>query len=91
MIENFQKYLQLTAIKGYPENGGDRSRTDKIGSGTLSDLAKKIGWSEDKLSMANWLDKNAPEEIKEERRPDPFQSVRRSLLMLARSGGLYAI
>ena len=68
-LSDFQRFLQLKAVEGYPEPGGDRksekSKPIKSDLKTLSELASKLGWSEDKIGMAQWLDKNAPEEIKE--------------------------
>lgn len=69
-LSDFQRFLQLKAVEGYPEQGGSKPLEINISQEAenapcLSDLAAKIGWGERKLKMAQWLDVNAPEEIKE--------------------------
>jgi len=63
---DFQRFLQLKAVEGDPEPGGvnqyNKEEETESNSSKLTELAEKIGWSETIIKMANWLDKNAPEE-----------------------------
>jgi len=52
--------LNLKAVEGYPEHGGDI----KGHNVSLADLAQKLNKGETTIKMMQWLDENAPEEVK---------------------------
>jgi len=67
-LTDFQRFLNLKAVEGYPEQGGDHKsegykNQDAENAPCLSELAAKLNKGERTIQMMQWLDENAPEEV----------------------------
>jgi len=69
-LSDYEQFLQLKAVEGYPKQGVDGSNQHKCmvvehkskqtENVSLQDIAKRLNWSETKIKQAQWLDNNAP-------------------------------
>jgi len=85
-LTDWQKYKQLTAIKGKPKHGGtnkyNKDEEPKIDSSSLNDIADTLKIGKSKVKQLITIDAKAPEEIKEKLANDEI-SVNKAYEMIS--------